>query len=239
MTRTEGRGGEVREGGAGDPPDPPARGRSWLRALLQRRWCGRPLGCHRRWQGALTFALLAPLLAACSSGSGGSSATTTSLPAHHVRAHRVGASALVGMVTSLDATTMVVKAHGKSTTVALTPSTAYRQGHQHLTASSLRPGARVRISLVPGASTPTARAVVLLPLVYAGTLAALSRTGFALRSPSGATRAITTTSSTTYRQGKSSAAASALEVGEKVRVSSETGPGGSLTATKVVIEASS
>ncbi len=236
MTRTERRGGEVREGGAGDPP---ARGRSWLRALLQRRWCGRPLGCHRRWQGALAFALLAPLLAACSSGSGGSSATTTSLPAHHVKAHRVGASALVGMVTSLDATTMVVKAHGRSTTVALTASTTYRQGHRRLTASSLRPGARVRISLVPGASTPTAKAVVLLPIVYAGTVSALGRTGFTLRSPSGSTRAITTTSSTTYRQGKASAVASALRVGEKLRVSGELGPGGSLTATRVVIEASS
>ena len=191
--------------------------------------------------GSLGFAL-----AACSSTSAtqASSATTptsvssTSAGSGHGSAKHRG-SALVGVVTALQSSAVELKVHGKSETVLEVPATTYRQGKTTIVASALQPGERIRILLKTGATSPTAKTVIVLGTAtsHTGTLSALSSTGFVLNSSSGKSTTVVTSSATIYLSGNTAASASALKNGETVHVFGKIGANGSIAASKVIVKA--
>lgn len=163
--------------------------------------------------------------AACSSGTSSSSTQAVTTVHHHGHhghhGHHHGG--ISGVVSSVNATALVLNVKGTIHTIALISSTTYKQSGHSVSAASLQAGMRVRVLLVhpvasstPQTSTPTARAVVLLPDKLAGTVTSLNSNGFSLRTPSGASDSVTTTSATTYRQGGKAATSSAVTVGARV-----------------------
>lgn len=198
-----------------------------------------------RWM--LALGSLSVAAAACGStvtptASSATTPTTTrsgTAPAHHAGAHHRGNGVLLGVITALPSSAVDLKVHGKAETVLLAQATLYRQGKTTIAASALKTGERVRVVLTPGTASPTATTVVVLPAAttHSGTVSALSGTGFMLTSPSGKATPVATTSATTYRDGTSAAAASALQNGETVHVLGKTGSTGSIAATRVIIKA--
>ncbi len=186
------------------------------------------------------------LAAACSSSASSSSAQPAATAHHHGHRrhhghHRVG---IVGTVSSVNSTTLVLDVKGTIHTIALTSSTTYKQSGHSVSASSLNSGMRVRVLLVHSArsstsqpSTPTARAVVLLPERLTGTVSSINPTGFSLHTPSGATDSVTTTPATTYREGGKTVTSSAITAGARVLVLVSGSSGTTFTASEVLIKA--
>ncbi len=216
-----------------DPPPPHAA------ADPQGPGAGRPRGSgdrrRRRHAGRLyvvpALAVLALVAAACSSHTTTSTPSSAPAAAHHgTSGHR--SSGIVGTIATVSASSLVVDVHGTTRTLALTPTTTYRQGHQRVAASALAPGERVRVRTT---ANTTAKVVLLLPATATGTVTALEAQGFTLHTPKGATLTVTTTSSTTYRQGTHTVTAPALQPGDTVRIHGQPGPNTTFTATKVTI----
>lgn len=185
---------------------------------------------HRRL-AALGLLAAVPLVAAACSSATPATTTTTSHPT--VARHAGG---LAGTVTSLSGSTLTIMAHGKARTISLTPSTAYHEGHSHLTRAALTLGTHVRISLVAGSSS-TAKAVTVIPPTLSGTVTALSSGSITVRLASGASRSVTTSSATVYVEAGKTTNPAALKVGERVRIVAQTPRPTSLSASRVVIEA--
>lgn len=174
----------------------------------QRLAAGQPL---RRLGAVVVVIVLGVIASACSSRS----PTSASHPAG---AHPAPSTALIGTVKALSGSQLDLKVRGKAETVAVTSSTEYLQGHRHVAASAVTPGTRVRVSLT-SASAPTAKAVLILPASISGILVAQSPGALTLRLGNGSTRTVTTSPATTYTESGKRTTASALKVGEHVRVS--------------------
>ena len=168
------------------------------------------------------------LAAACSSGPAASPSTVHSQGAHV-------AKALTGTVESVSAATVVVKSSSATTTIALEAATKYKKGHVSVTEAALATGERVRVRLVKNDPTPTALAIAILAPELTGTVSALGSGEFTLTTPAGANYAITVSSSTRYREGKTSANATTLHVGARVKVTGTPGPSGTTSASTVAL----
>ncbi|MDA8357648.1 MAG: DUF5666 domain-containing protein [Actinomycetota bacterium] len=200
---------------------------------------GRPPGSGdrrtRRHVGRLyvvpALAVLALVAAACSSHTTTSTPSSAPAAAHHgTSGHR--SSGIVGTITTVSASSLVIDVHGTTRTLALTPATTYRQGRQRVAASDLASGERVRVRTT---ANSTAKVVLLLPATATGTVVSLQAGGFTLHTSKGATLTVTTTSSTTYREGTHTVTAPAFQPGEKLHIHGQPGPNGTFTATKVTI----
>ncbi|MHB1518103.1 MAG: DUF5666 domain-containing protein [Acidimicrobiales bacterium] len=178
----------------------------------------------RMWFFAMVGVAL--LAAACSTGS---STTATSA----VKGH--GSKAVVGVVTAVGKSRLTIESHGTTKSIALESSTKYTKGHTGATLSDLAIGERVRVHLVPGASAATASKVVILLPSLVGTVSALTTTGFTLTTGTGVAHTVTTSSTTSYRLGRSPTGVSSLQVGDKVRAIGVLGPSGSMVASAVTI----
>ncbi len=178
----------------------------------------------RMWLFAVVAVAL--LAAACSSGS-----STTSTSA--VKGH--GSKAVVGVVTAVGGSRLSFVSHGTTKSVALDSSTKYAKGHVGATLSDVVIGEHVRVRLVPGSSPATAATVVILLPSLVGTVSALTTAGFTLTTGSGVAHTVTTSSTTSYRLGKSPASVSSLQVGDKVRTIGSLGVNGSMVASIVTI----
>ena len=174
----------------------------------------------------LALAGVALLAAACSSIPAASSTAVT-------RPHKP--RALTGIVASLGPSSLVVRSRSGTKTITLRNSTKYAKRRARITESNLAVGERVRVRLVSGDSTATAAAVSILASGLSGTVSALTPSGFTLTTRSGVAHAITILPTTIYRQGKTSASASSLQSGAKVRVSGRIEANGSMTASSVNI----
>lgn len=179
------------------------------------------------------LAAVAVIAAACSSTAATSTPNST-VPVPHHGGHHRGAG-IVGKVTTISASSLVVDVRGTTRTVALTPATRYRQGHQDVTASALSPGEHVRVRT---AANGNATVVTILPATVTGTIIALDSHGFTLHTPHGTTLTVTATASATYRDGSTTVTASFLKPGQKLHMQGQPGPNGSFTATKITVTAS-
>lgn len=207
---------------------------------------GDPASGERRARGARrrshrlralpALVVVALVAAACSSHTTTSAPSTAPPAAHHRTGHHHAAghhrTGIVGTVTAVSTSSLGVDVRGATRTVALTPTTSYRQGGQPVAAAALAPGERVHVRT---AANGTAKVVLLLPASSTGTVVAVQAQGFTLHTPKGATLTVTTTSSTTYREGTRTVTAPALQQGDKLRIHGQPGPSGSFTATKVTI----
>jgi hypothetical protein len=180
--------------------------------------------------------VVALVAAACSSHTTASAPSAAPPAAHHRTAHHHAAghrgTGIVGTVTAVSTSSLGVDVRGVTHAVALTPTTSYRQGHQRVAAAALAPGERVHVRI---AANGTAKVVLLLPASVTGTVVAVQTQGFTLHTHKGATLTVTTTSSTTYRQGTHTVTAPALQPGDTVRIHGQPGPNTTFTATKVTI----
>lgn len=178
----------------------------------------------RHWTAFFALVGLALLATACSS-----SPAPSSTPATNPHTSQ----AVTGVVTSLGSSSLAVRSRSGTKTITLEHSTKYTKSHDSVTESNLSIGERVRVRLVPGDSTATAAAVSILPSSLSGTVSALTPSGFTLTTRSGVAYAITILPTTRYRQGKTSASASSLQSGAKVRVSGTIEVNASMAASSV------
>ena len=179
------------------------------------------------------LAAVAVIAAACSSTAATTAPNSTAPSPHHAGHHRRGG--IVGKVTTISASSLVVDVRGTTRTVALTPATRYRQGHHEVTASALSPGEHVRVRITANGN---ATIVAILPATVIGTIIALDSHGFTLHTPHGTTLSVTATASATYRDGATTVTASFLKPGQKLHIQGQPGPNGSFTATRITVAAS-
>lgn len=173
---------------------------------------------------------VAVVAAACSSPAATSTPTTTPSPPHNRDHHR--GTGIVGKVVAVSASSLAVDVRAATRTITLTPTTRYRQGPQDVAASTLTPGARVRVRT---AANGSAAVVAILPATASGTIVALDTHGFTLHTSHGTTLAVTLEASTTYHDGTRTMTGIALEPGQKLHIQGQPGPNGSFTATKITI----
>ncbi|MHB1447112.1 MAG: DUF5666 domain-containing protein [Acidimicrobiales bacterium] len=177
------------------------------------------------------MALVALGAAACSSGS-----TVSTKPVSATGHHAAATSRVSGAVIAVTPTEVTLRVKkGTREAIALTAATIYRRGNASASLSDVAVGERARVGLEAGAPRPTAKTVTILSTPLVGTVTAVDSSGFSLRSAHGTLHSVTTSPATTYRQAKATVAASALHVGERVRVLGSSGPGGSMTAKTVDI----
>ena len=158
-----------------------------------------------------------------------SSVSTTTRNAH-------GTLAPTGVVTSVSPTALSIHAGSKTSTVAISSATKYKENSANVTLSAVKKGERVRIRLETTSATPTAATVLILAPSVTGTITAVDPTGFNLSTPKGTTETVTTSTTTTYRSGSHVASASSLHDGDRVRVTGQAvTPSASITALTVTI----
>lgn len=178
----------------------------------------------------LATAAVAVVAAACSSGPVPGSRAPVAL-------HR--APSVTGVVTSVSPTRLVVQGRTGTRTIALGAATTYSRHHVRVSGAALADGERVRVRLTgrprTTATAPTAAAVSILGATVAGTVGALSPTGFTVTTKTGATTTVTVGPTTTVRQGRAVVGVSSLQAGLKVRVIGAPGPNGTLVATSIRI----
>ncbi len=170
--------------------------------------------------------------AACSSSPAPSAApkapsSTSSHPSHR--------KALSGVVTTLSAGGFTLTLKSSTLHVALTRSTKYKDNGVTSSYSALANGDHVKVVLVKSASSPTAKRVAIEPPVATGKVSAVSSTGFTMTAKSGKTDNVVASSSTAYSAAGKPAAASAIHVGERVRVTGPVTSAGSISASHVTI----
>ncbi|MDA8281860.1 MAG: DUF5666 domain-containing protein [Actinomycetota bacterium] len=189
---------------------------------------------HRHLGAVLVIGTIGVLASACSSSSS-TPPSAHSAKTHPAKTHPARTDVVVGTVSTLSGSKLDLKVRGRAEAIGLTSSTLYLRGHHHLSASAIAPGTRVRVRLAPS-SPPTAETVLVLLTSVSGTLVAQSPGQLTLRLAGGTTQTVTTSSSTTYTQGKKTTTASALKVGEHLRV--RLAGASSSTARHVQIKAS-
>ncbi len=143
--------------------------------------------------------------------------------------------ALSGVVTALSAHGFTLTLKSSTLNITLTGSTKYKDNGVATSFSSLANGDHVKVVLVKGASSSTAKEVVVEPPEAAGKISAVSPTGFTMTTKSGKTDNVVTSSSTVYSAAGKPAAASSLHVGERVRVIGPATSTGAISASHVTI----
>jgi len=143
-----------------------------------------------------------------------------------------------GTVVAVGNGTLTVKdAQGFWRTVKVDGSTTYTNGGAAGSSSDVSVGTQiVAIGAVDAdhSSLDATSVEVVLPRV-SGTVQSVSGSVITLRTDSGATETVTTTSSTVYRSGRSTATASAVKVGAMVMAEGATTSSTALSATSVTV----
>ena len=162
--------------------------------------------------------------AASTTGSSAATTPTTLAGARHAWDHApVGDLGAVGTVTAVNATSITVTdPSGTLSTYALTGSTVIRKDGSVATVSALAAGENVAIMVAATGST-TATTVVVIPARHAGRapsgiVTAVGASSITMQLPDGTSSTYALEPSTTVSEGMASASASALAVGERVRV---------------------
>ncbi len=196
----------------------------------EHRWLGSGYGL--RIGRLAVIVAVASGVAACSSSSAPSATakvpSSTSSPSSHKKA-------LSGAITALSTHGFTLTLKPSTLHITLTESTKYKDKGVVSSYSSLSNGDHVKVVLVKGASSPTAKEVVVEPPEATGKVSAVSSTGFTMTSKSGTTDNVVISSSTVYSIAGKPAAASSLHVGERVRVIGPDTPTGSISASHVTI----
>jgi len=119
-----------------------------------------------------------------------------------------------GLVTAIDSDSVTVRTPGGTQTIALNGSTTYYTGKTKATRSAVGKGSVVRIRLVdPQATKKVAAVVSVVPAHIAGWVTKVSDDTITVTDPSGFTRTIRTTGSTTYLKDGASATRTIVTVG--------------------------
>lgn len=140
-----------------------------------------------------------------------------------------------GLVTSVGSDSLTVQTPDGAKTVALTSSTTYYVGRTAATKSAVTVGKVVHVRLAdPGAATPVAAVVRVVPAHIAGWVAAVDGSTITLTDISGFTRTVTTSGTTTYVKDGATATSSIVAKGAFVRAIGTVGSDGTtLDATRV------
>jgi hypothetical protein len=140
-----------------------------------------------------------------------------------------------GLVSALTDDSITVRTPDGSKTVALNGSTTYYDGRTKTTKSAVQVGDVVHVRLVdPRASKPVAAVVVVLPAHLEGWVTKADGSTITVTDPSGFTRTVRTSGSTTYEKDGTTATASAVTVGTFVHaVGKVDADGTTLDATRV------
>ncbi|MHB8262139.1 MAG: DUF5666 domain-containing protein [Acidimicrobiales bacterium] len=170
--------------------------------------------------------------AACSSSPASSVTAKVPSSTSSPSSHKLGLS---GVITALSAHGFTLTLKSSTLNIALTGSTKYKDNGVTSSYSSLANGDHVKVVLVKGASSSTAKEVAIEPPEATGKVSAVSTTGFTMTMKSGKTDNVVTNSSTVYSAAGKPAAASSLHTGERVRVIGPATSTGSISASHVTI----
>ena len=117
-----------------------------------------------------------------------------------------------GIVTSVGASSITVALPGGSRTITLNAATTYFQGKDKATRGAVRVGEVVGIRLVdPGATTPVAKTVVVLPAHLAGLVTKVDGNTITIVDRGGFTRTIHVTSTPAVKVGQFVAAVGTVD----------------------------
>lgn len=147
--------------------------------------------------------------------------------------------AMAGTVTNVNGSTIKIKDFmGFTRTIHTSSSTTYTRGGQPASSSAVTNGANIAAQGTvdkDGTDLDANKVNVVLPRV-AGTVQSVSGSSFVVQGPDGATHKVTTTGSTTFRQGRNQTASlSDVKQGVRVVASGDRQSNGDLTATTVQI----
>ena len=146
--------------------------------------------------------------------------------------------AMAGTVTSIKGSTITIKdLMGFTRTIHTSSSTTYTRGGQPAKSSDVTNGANIAAQGTVdknGTDLDANKVAVRLPSV-AGTVQSVTGSSFVVQGPDGATHKVTTTGSTTFRQGRNQAALSDLKQGARVVAMGDRQSNGDLTASSVQI----
>jgi hypothetical protein len=132
-----------------------------------------------------------------------------------------------GLVSALTASSITVRTPDGSKTVALNGSTVYYNGRTEATKTAVHVGDVVHVRLVdPRASKPVAAVIRVLPAHLEGWVTKVDGSTITLTDPSGFTRTVRTSGSTTYEKNGTTATATAVTVGTFVRAVGQVDPDG-------------
>ncbi len=147
---------------------------------------------------------------------------------HHLR----GAG---GLVAAVDSDSVTLRTPDGTRTVALTRSTTYYVGRTKSAKSAVQVGKVVHVRLAdPRATNPVASVVVVVPAHVVGWVTSVAGSTITLTDPSGFTRTVRTSDSTTYVKDGATATASIVTKGTFVRaVGTVADDGTTLDASRV------
>lgn len=140
-----------------------------------------------------------------------------------------------GLVTAVDSDSLTVQDMRGKQTIGLTSSTTYYAGRTKATRSVVEKGAVVRVRLVdPRSAKKVAAVVTVMPAHLDGWVARVGDDTLTVTDPSGFTRTIRTSGSTSYVKDGATGSRDAMRVGTFVRaVGKVADDGTSLEATRV------
>jgi hypothetical protein len=206
------------------------RSRELRTVSLAHRFHERTIACVAK---TAVLAAVAMLAAACSSGQPASTtSSSTGALSHH---HRKGHARAETVTALLPGSITVREPNGTLKSFVISSATVFREGHTRGSESLVAVGDRVRVGRLAGAAQPTAKIVIVLPAQVIGAVTKVTSGGFTMTSANGTTESVVTSSSTTYRMGRSTVSSSSLHPGDRVRVLGSTSATDSITAKIVAI----
>jgi hypothetical protein len=145
---------------------------------------------------------------------------------------------MAGTVKSVNGPTVTIQdLMGFTRTIHTSSSTTYTRGGQPANSSAVTNGAQIAAQGTVdknGADLDASKVSVLLPRV-AGTVQSVSGSSFVVQGRDGSKHTVTTTGSTTFRQGRSNASLSDVKQGDRVVAMGDRQSNGDLTASSVQI----
>ena len=146
--------------------------------------------------------------------------------------------AMAGTVKNVNGSTITIQDFmGFTRTIHTTKSTTYTRGGQSASSSAVTNGAQIVAQGTVdrnGTDLDASKVAVQLPRV-AGTVQSVSGSSFVVQGRDGAKHTVTTTSSTTFRSGRSQASLSDVKQGVRVVAMGDRQSNGDLTASAVQI----
>jgi hypothetical protein len=159
-------------------------------------------------------------------------------PNGHANGAQKPTPAMAGTVKNVNGSTITIQDFmGFTRTIHTTKSTTYTRGGQSATSSAVTNGAQIAAQGTVdrnGTDLDASKVAVQLPRV-AGTVQSVSGSSFVVQGVDGAKHTVTTTSSTTFRKGRSQASLSDVKQGVRVVAMGDRQSNGDLTASAVQI----
>ncbi len=182
--------------------------------------------------GFTLIGVLSMGVAACSSSTTPSVTAKVPTATSASSTHKKGLS---GIVAGLSPQGFTLTLKSSTLKVTLSSSTKYRDNGLAAGYSALANGDHVRVILMKGSSSSTAKEVTIIPPSATGKISAVLPTGFTMTTKSGSTDTVVTGSTTVYSEAGHPSSAASLHAGERVKVTGSATSSGSIAATRVLI----